>query len=147
MSLEYTVNFYDTRAKDWRNALIGFFARSNITHCGLQVTDDNNTVEYTCVEKSRGISIIDPKWYAKMCCTPVHSIKLGIIDSPLPTIPENFKITATGHVLYHLIGRYLHTPMPDGCATYVSEILVEMGILNNRIFYPEELYKELNRCK
>ncbi len=147
MSLEFSVNFYDTRHLNWRNCLIGFFSRTNITHVGLQVDLGTQSIEYTCIDKNRGLSVVNPKVYSKLYCKPVDSIKLGIVDKPLPEIPDNFSLTGRGLLFYHLIGRFIGSDMPDGCCVFVSQVLVDLGIIKRKIFYPEQLYKELNKCR
>jgi len=143
MSLEYTVHFYDTRSLDWRNQGIGYFSRTNITHCGLEVNNGTLAVEYAVIEKRNGVSAIKPHIYHGLIAAPLESFKLGVIDDILPIIPVDFEIRWTNYLFYHLLGRFINTPMPDSCATFISSFLVDIGILNKKIFYPEDLYKEL----
>lgn len=146
MSLEYIINFYDTRSLDFRNRLIGFFSKTNITHCGLEVINGTLSTEYAVIEKHRGISAIKPHIYHNLIKAPLKSFKLGIIEDVLPVIPDDFKIGAIDYIFYHFLGRFLKSPMPDSCATFVSSFLVDVGILNEIIFYPEDLYKELKNA-
>jgi|6_EtaG_2_1085325.scaffolds.fasta_scaffold87932_2 hypothetical protein len=146
MSLEYTINFYDTRSLDWRNRLIGYFSKTNITHCGLEVSNGTLATEYAVIEKHRGISAIKPHIYHRLIRSPLESFKLGAIDSTLPTVPDDFKISWIHYVFYHFIGKFINAPMPDSCATFVSSFLMDIGILNKKIFYPEDLYKELEHA-
>ena len=147
MSLEYTINFYDTRSLDWRNRLIGFCSKTKITHCGIEINNGLLATEYAVLEKRKGISAIKPDIYHNLIRAPLKSFKLGIIDNILPIIPDDFKIRGRSYVFYHFLGRFINTPMPDSCATFVSSFLVRAGILNRIIFYPEDLYKELKKCK
>ena len=147
MSLSYTVNFYDTRSLDWRNKLIGLFSNSSITHVGLQVDNGKESIEYTCIEKHKGLRIIKPEVFSKLCCPPVDSIKLGIVDKTLPSVPDSYKLTGRSLLFYHLIGKHLGIDTPNGCCVFVSEALVNLGLLERKIFYPAQLYKELKKCR
>jgi len=146
MSLEYSVNFYDTSSLDARNALIGLVSRATITHVGLQVDSGSHSIEYSCLDKNRGLSILNPEAFARLC-SPVDTVKLGIVDKPLPEVPKLYPITARSLIYYHFIGKYIGSAMPNGCCVYVSNVLVDMGLIKKPIFYPEKLYKELKKCR
>lgn len=146
MSLKYSVNFYDTRSLAFHNTLIGWCTGSAITHVGLQVDDGVRSVEYTCVDKT-GIRVLNPRVYAKLACPPVDTVKLGIVDSSLPEILQPYHIKARSLIYYHFIGRYIGSAMPNGCSAFISNVLVTIGILSKPIFYPEQLYKELKKCR
>ena len=146
MSLEYIINFYDTRSLDWRNQLIGIFSNTHITHCGLEVINGTLSTEYAVIEKHRGISAIKPHVYHGLIKEPLASFKLGVIEDVLPVIPDDFKIRGRYYLFYHLLGRFIKASMPDSCATFVSSFLVDAGILNKKIFYPKDLYKELKNA-
>jgi hypothetical protein len=135
------IHFYRVGHLDIRNRLITLFTLSPICHCTLEI-DDTYLISH--VDKERGVRMLRPSSYHAIVCKPYATYDVGHIDiATVPPLEDAYNISGFKFFMWHTLGRILGFPMPNSCATYISTILMKNNKLNNRIFYPHILYKEI----